>query len=98
MSLSFSVQLRMPQDVLVQTLDNEAVLLHLQSECYFGLDVVGYRIWSVVITSGSLQEAYDRLLTEYDVEPERLRADLGKLCEELLQQRLLEAHGAAAAV
>ena len=33
--------------ILFQKLGNEAVILHLQSEEYFGLDEVGTRIWEV---------------------------------------------------
>lgn len=98
MPLSFSLQLSIPQDVLLQTVDNEAVLLHLGSECYFGLDAVGYRMWSVVTTSESLEQAYHKLLSEYDVEPERLRSDLDKFCQDLLQHNLLAAHDAPVTV
>ena len=63
-------------DVLFQVVGGESVLLNLASESYFGLDAVGTRVWQLLGEDDRLQRAYERLLEEYDVDPERLRADL----------------------
>ncbi len=63
-------------DVLFQEVGGEAVLLDLASESYFGLDDVGTRIWQLLQDSGELRGVYQQMLEEYDVEPERLEADL----------------------
>jgi hypothetical protein len=79
-----------PENVLVQELDGEAVLLDLKSETYFGLDDVGIRMWQVLTTSASIQNAYEALLDEYDVTPEQLLQDLNELVTRLVEQGLLE--------
>jgi hypothetical protein len=38
----------------------------------------------------SIQAAYELLLTEFDVAPERLRNDMDKLLNQLLEQKLIE--------
>jgi hypothetical protein len=76
-------------DVLVQELSGESVLLNLDSEEYFGLDEVGSRMLSVLTGSASIQEASDRLLEEYDVEPEKLHQDLLELIEKMVDQGLV---------
>ncbi len=78
-------------DVLFQNLGGEAVLLDLKTETYFGLNPVGTRMWEL-ITSGecSLGEAIDTLLGEFDVERERLEADLLRLAGELAAAGLIE--------
>ncbi len=63
-------------EVLFQEVGGEAVLLDLSSESYFGLDDVGTRIWRLLQEDGSLRGVYQHLLEAYDVEPERLEADL----------------------
>ena len=78
-----------PAGVLVRELEGEAVLLNLGSESYFGLDLVGTRMWVVLTTSESVQTAYDRLLGEYEVEPEQLRSDLELFIGKLVEQGLL---------
>jgi hypothetical protein len=90
MPISFESRLRIPEDVLISQLDGESVLLKLKSECYFGLDGIGTRIWELLIASSSIQVAYETVLSEFDVHPDRFRIDLTELLESLLQQGLIE--------
>ena len=90
MAISFESRVRIPQDVLVSQLDGESVLLKLQSECYFGLDEIGTRIWDLLLSSDSIQSAYEAILAEYDVDPDQFRADLTELLDSLVQQGLIE--------
>jgi hypothetical protein len=76
-------------DVLISNLQDESVILNLDSERYYGLDDVGTRFLSVLTTSESIEAAYDRLRDEYDVDPEVLRDDLLALVENLIDQGLL---------
>jgi hypothetical protein len=89
MEISAKVRALVPADVLVQELQGESVLLNLSSGRYFGLNKVGTRIWKACTTSASLQEASDALVSEYDVDPERLRHDLQELVEKLVENGLL---------
>ena len=90
MAVTFDNRLRMPEDVLVSELDGESVFLNLKTESYFGLDEVGARMWAAVTSAGSVQEAYDTLADEFDVDSARLRDDLVKLLDNLLEHGLLE--------
>jgi hypothetical protein len=72
-----------PADVLANTIDGETVLLNLESERYFGLDDVGTRIWQSLTTSDTLQAAFEAVLAEYDVDPQRLRHDFEDLVARL---------------
>lgn len=91
MQQSHTMKLVQPQDVLVQQVaDGESVLLHISSGEYFGLDRMGQIMWSSLTTSESVQAAYDQLLARFEVEPERLEADLQALIEKLLSHGLVE--------
>ena len=90
MSISFSDRVKIPDDVLISKLQEESVILNLDSERYFGLDDVGTRILSVLTTSESIEAAYQRLVEEYDVEDQALRQDLLELVENLLKHGLLQ--------
>ena len=70
-------------DVLFQDVGGEAVLLSMASERYFGLDPVGTRVWHLLAVDPSLQSAFDALIREYDVEPDRLEAELLALVQQL---------------
>ena len=79
----------MPDEVLISNLQEESVILNLNSERYFGLDDVGTRMFSVLAESNTIEAAYERLLTEYDVDPQLLRNDLTSLIQNLLRQGLV---------
>jgi len=59
------------------------------SECYFGLESVETRIWELLQQNSNLQQTYDCLRAEYDVEPDRLRTDLLALVEQMLEAGLV---------
>jgi len=90
MSISFSDRVKIPDDVLISKLQEESVILNLDSERYYGLDDVGTRILSVLTSSESIGAAYETLVNEYDVDAQVLRQDLLELVEELAKQGLVE--------
>jgi len=89
MAISFSDRLRMAEDVLISSLQEESVILNLDSERYYGLDNVGTRFLSVLDTSDSIEAAYEVLRDEYDVDADGLRQDLLELAEDLVKQGIL---------
>ena len=83
----------MPPETLVNVIGNETVIMSLKSQCFFGLDEVGTDMWKALTSSTSIQEAYDALLNEYDVDEESLRNDLERLIEQLVERQLIEVSG-----
>jgi coenzyme PQQ synthesis protein D (PqqD) len=88
--VTFSDRAAAPAHVLVRLLDQESVLLNLESEQYFGLDETGTRMWQVVTTSPNIDAAYQELLAEYDVQPEMLCENLNELLGHLVEHGLLQ--------
>lgn len=88
--IDFSDRVVLPNKVLAKQLDDELVILDLQSESYFGLDDIGTTMWNELIGAESIQQAYDALLEQFDVEPERLRADLQDLLASLVEGNLVQ--------
>lgn len=77
--MNFNQTVILSPDVISQEISGETVLLDLESECYYGLDAVGTRIWQLIHANGELRVIYSTLLDEYDVEPSRLQSDLEAL-------------------
>ena len=90
MAISFSDRVTVPDEVLISNLQDESVLLNLNSERYFGLDNVGTRMLSVLTNSDSIEVAYESLAKEYQVDRQALRDDLIVLFEKILQQGLVK--------
>ena len=77
-------------EVLVQEVGDEAVLLDLAGERYFGLDPIGTRIWQLLADAPSLQQVHATLCGEFDAPAERIQADLLALVQELAVAGLVE--------
>ena len=89
MTIAFTDRVVVPDGVLISHLQEESVILNLESERYFGLDDVGTRFLSALTSSESIEAAYETLRQEYDVDPHALRNDLRELVEKLVDQGLL---------
>lgn len=79
---------------MYRTVGEEAVLLNIKKQTYFGLDSIGARMWTVLNESATIQAALETLLAEYDVSESQLRKDLEVFVEKLIEQGLVEAHPA----
>jgi len=74
---------------LAQDVGGEFVILHLDTEHYYGLDEVGARLWQLLEAHEDLREISARLQQEYDVLPEALEADIRRILTEMEQAQLI---------
>jgi hypothetical protein len=88
--ISLDATFALSTDAVFRDLDGEAVILHLGSGTYFGLDAVGTRIWQLIELHGGLRAVFDDLCREYDAAPDVLERDLIALVSRLEQARLGE--------
>lgn len=78
-----------PSNVLVRSLEDEAVILDLHSGTYFGLDDVGTRMWGLLAGGLSVRQVHERLAGEYAVDHAQLYRDLLTFIEQLHEHRLI---------
>ena len=88
--MTLNHRLRVPDEVAIRKIDNDTVLLNLQTGTYFGLDAVGSRLLELLEQNGELAAAHRAMLEEFDVAPEILEADLLRLSQEMSSKGLLE--------
>jgi hypothetical protein len=81
---------QIPASVVAQEVDGETVIVDLGSGRYFGLDEVGTRIWQLLSQNGSRESVVRTMLSEFDVDEERLRRDLEALLTDLRARGLVE--------
>ena len=72
-----------------RTIGEETVILDLESGTYFGLDPLGAQMWQMLEEGKSVGEARDAIFDEYEVERDRLEADLLALAAELAERKLV---------
>jgi ornithine carbamoyltransferase len=88
--MDLSQKITFSQSVFAQEVDGEMVLLDMESENYFGLDEVGTAIWQAMQENESLQEVFEVLMEQYEVEAEVLQNDLSEFVEKLLESGLVK--------
>ena len=76
------------ESVFAQLVDDEMVLLDMESENYFGLDEVGTSIWNAMQENETLKEVFAVLLEQYDVGEEMLKNDLLNFVTKLVDNGL----------
>jgi Coenzyme PQQ synthesis protein D (PqqD) len=81
-------------EVVATTLETgEVVLLHLDSQPYYSLNLTGAHIWEGLTPGLPLRGVSRRLQVAFEVRPERAERSVLTLVEDLLQQRLVEYSG-----
>jgi hypothetical protein len=88
-SMSLNARVRVNDGVLFQELQGEAVLLHLDSGMYFGLDSVGTRMWQLIVAHEGLGEVARAILAEFEVSEEQCTSDLLNLVAKLEERNLI---------
>ena len=90
MSPDFKQIVTIPEEVLSREVNGETVILDLNSECYFGLDEVGTRIWQLSKIHKNVQAVYALILEEFEVDEVTLAKDMKVLIDELLDKGLID--------
>ena len=78
------------KDHLSCDLAEEAVVLHLTSGAYFGLNEVAAAVWNLLQAPHTVEEIETHVLSQYKVEREQCERDLSRLLGDLAQAGLLQ--------
>lgn len=91
MQFSDATPVRRPPDVVARVVAGEALIVDLKSGHYFGLDPVGTRILELISEKGTFGGILEGVLAEFEVEPDRARADLERLLGQMVERGLVVA-------
>jgi hypothetical protein len=75
--------------VVHETIDGEAILIHLRTGTYYSLDGAAAEIWALLVDGMPDTEVVARLQRSYETEEALLAESVSALVEELLQEGLL---------
>jgi len=89
MLLTDAATLTCPKEVLSRVLDGEAVLLHLGSGMYFGMNEVATRAWELVTKGVTYGALVKQLIEEFEVDEATLRADMERFVGALVEKKLV---------
>jgi coenzyme PQQ synthesis protein D (PqqD) len=77
-------------DPLAAPVDGDLVMLDPRRGVYYGLNPIGARIWQLIEAPRSVEGLCSALQEEFDVPPEKCRADVVAFLEHLQRQELVE--------
>jgi len=70
-------------------LHDEMVMMDIEQGKYFSLNPVATRIWELLEEHADSDTICNKLLDEYDVNPDQCRAEVSQVLEELLGMGLI---------
>ncbi len=77
-----------PDKVVHETIEGEAILIHLDNGYYYSLDGAGAEIWGLLAESRSVDETAEALAREYD--SDEVAGEVRRIADELVAENLLE--------
>src|SRR5215470_15738530 len=92
---SFSAETRVAavKDQVSCEIDREAVILHLKSGMYYGLNEVGARVWALLQQARRIADIQSTVADEFDVSAEQCAIDLRAVLEQFHAAGLIEVVG-----
>jgi len=96
MPLTIDTHVVRVSDVTSAEVDDELLMMRLESDAYFGLDDIGARIWALMEKPVRVGEVCSALVAEYDVTPEQCQRDVLLFLEDLAEKGLVHAVGSRA--
>ena len=81
---------KIAENVLYQSVADEAVLLNLNDNHYYGLDDVATRMWQLLLEHGEVEAVIQHMQLEYEVDEPTLRSDFNALVEEMVKRGILQ--------
>lgn len=73
--------------------DDEIVVLDLNSSVYYSLNDSGARAWELLAESLPVELVAERMAEEYETDPRSIQKDLRELVSELRREKLVVAAG-----
>lgn len=78
------------KNIIWREVDNEAVILNIETNDYFTLDSTGAEIWKRFTSENSISAIISGISSEYGIEKERLTEDINDFIKELKEEGLVK--------
>jgi hypothetical protein len=79
-------------DVIVQSIGDEIVLLHLRTDQFYELNRTAARLWDLLSAGYTPVQIKEQMALEYDIDPARLGGEIAAMLSELKKKDLVVAY------
>lgn len=76
-------------EFITSTVDNELVMMSLEKGTYYGLDAIGSQIWENIATPITIEALCQKLVAQFEVNPEECQTDVLTFLNELHQEDMV---------
>ena len=77
-------------EVFASEIDEEVVMMNVDTGRYYGMDTVGSRIWELIAEEIQVKDVIEKLMEEYDVSEEQCKSDVIEFLSELYENKLVQ--------
>lgn len=78
-----------PVDVISRRIDQEVILINLDTDQVYSLNSTGADFWELVSAGRTLDEVRTAMLDRYDVVPDQLEQEISGMVRQLLDEGFL---------
>lgn len=86
-----SMRFKRSNEALFATVGADVVALNVQNGRAYGMENVTVAVWNLLAEPLSVESICERLIEEYDVEPDVCRLQIEQLMDQLSNEGLIEA-------
>src|SRR5262245_24505182 len=76
-------------DIVTAPLDDEMIMLNVETGSYYALDPVGRRIWDLLERPTTFADLCTTLKAEYDVDDETCEREVSSVVREMVDEQLV---------
>lgn len=88
--ISLESKIIIPETLLLQKIDEETILLDINTQEYFSLNELGGIIWELLSKKNNLNEIKSELLSSFDIEEKQIENDILNFINALIEKGLIE--------
>jgi hypothetical protein len=89
MKLELSSRVYRNPEMVSGNMDGETVMMSITRGEYFGLDLIGSRIWEILKQPVTIEALIEQLLTEYEIDRETCSRDVMDFLKQIQEKGLL---------
>ena len=76
--------------VSTKQVEDELLLLHLETGDYFSLNSIGHQIWDYCVEAKSAEEVIKFVMSQYECSEEKAKKDVQDYFETLIREKIFE--------
>ena len=90
MDISVNSKVCQLQNIVASEIDDEVVMMSIETGAYYGIDEIGSRIWKLIETPCRVSDLIDKLMNEFEVDYETCQKDVLLFLQDLQEKKTIQ--------